>query len=188
MKKGFKIVGIVAMLLLLLVGAVACTTEAEPVEVVVTEEMCTEFIPVVEIIVCPEVDELLCAEYIVECPVVEECPVYGEEFVSTYDAESLAEEVVLAELEDEDLLEDVWVYMVDIMGLDIDDMDEIVILEVRDSDVDLSDEDDGEGEVLLELKVGYILDGDDDDDHTERVDVTFELDDFEVDSYTIEEH
>jgi hypothetical protein len=107
-----------------------------------------------------------------------------QELLSETDREKLVLELFDEEIKDDDFLEDLHEYLLD-EGYDIEDQDDLEIVSSDDYDLDWDAGDgreDGEGEVNVELKVSYLEDGDD-DDHTVRVDVTFELDDEDLEEF-----
>ena len=157
--------------------------------------------PVCDVCVCEGASESFCADFIEDCPVVEPvvCPEVNEtlcvDFVETVE-EDLAEEdaaretardEIEAEMSDDDFVEDVFDFLVNDLGLDVNDEDDVSL---EDADgfewsYDWSDTEDGEGEVTVEFKAYYTEDGDDDD---EKLECLFVLEDFEIDGYTLSEH
>lgn len=145
--------------------------------------------------VCEEASESFCADYIVECPIVEECPVVEEvvcpvieeELDEENTARETARDEVVSEMDDEDFVEDVFDFLVNDLGLNVNDEDDVSLEDVEGFEwsYDWSDVEDGEGEVTVEFKAYYVEDGDEDDEKLEGI---FVLDDFEVESYTIIEH
>lgn len=93
--------------------------------------------------------------------------------------------LVSEELEDEDFRED----LAERLGVeDVDDIVSVRFLDNDDREVDVELEDEGvEGTVSGELKVKYRAEGPDSDRHTTVFDASFELEEGEVDDYSLSE-
>ena len=178
----FGVLAIVFALAFLAVGAhdIWEQPEVETVTVTVTEtvEVPAECEVCPEVEECPEVNESLCSDF---------ADTVEDDLVEENDARVLAREEVLSDMDDNDFLEAVYDFLVNDLGLDVNDEDDVSLEseEGFDWDYDWSDIEDGEGEVVVEFKAYYIEDGDEDD---EKLECLFVLDDFEVDSYTLSEH
>jgi hypothetical protein len=128
-----------------------------------------------------------------ECPVCETCEVcavYEAEFVADYEQDRVVEELCLEEVGDKDLKEELMEWMNAEFSFNIEDVDDLEFT-VEDFDVEWSDREDGEAMATLTLKTSYILDGDDDDSHTKRVDVKMNIEDEdleEVEDYAFQRH
>ncbi|QDP57891.1 MAG: hypothetical protein Unbinned1693contig1002_35 [Prokaryotic dsDNA virus sp.] len=181
----FGVLAVVFALAFLCVGAhdvweqpevVTETVEVE-VEVPAECEVCPEVeeCPVVE---CPEVNETLCVDFV---------DAVEDDLVEENDARNEARDEIESEMDDNDFVEDVFDFLVNDLGLDVNDEDDVSLENVAgfEWDYDWSDVEDGDGEVVVEFKAYYIEDGDEDD---EKLECLFVLDEFEVDSYTISEH
>jgi len=128
-----------------------------------------------------------------ECPVCETCEVckvYDSEFVSDWEQDGVVEALAEEEMADEDFKEDLVEWMNTEYSFNIEDVDDLEF-NVEDFDVEWSDREDGEALVTVELKTSYILDGDEDENHTKRVVAKFYLEDEdleEFDEYLFEDY
>lgn len=171
---------IAGVLALLLIVSLAFNAFAAPEVVLeeVTESSCAEFIP--EAVICPEVIVCPVIEDVVEVePVV--CPVYSEEFVVDYAQDLVVSELFDDAITDNDFAEDLLDWMETEYAFGIEDVDDMVIEYNKNYEVDWTEREDGEATVEATLKVYYEISGE--DEEFERVDVSFELDDEDLEEF-----
>lgn len=163
------VAGILAVLLVLSLG-MQLTAEPEVVTETVTEyvEVAAEC-PVVEEVVCE-----VCAE-----PVV--CPVYSEEFVADYDQDLVVRDLFDDAITDNDFADDLLDWMETEYAYGIEDVDDMVIEYNKNYEVDWTEREDGKATVEATLKIYYEISGE--DEEFERVDVTFTLDDEDLEEF-----
>jgi len=105
--------------------------------------------------------------------------------------EADAESMIQDEMESDDFREEVYDLLRD-LGWDIDDVDDILELEVKDLEIDFGDEDDEEDNMEemnfsadMELKVRFLENGE--DSRSDRLAVNFDFEDSELESLEMDE-
>jgi len=131
---------------------------------------------------CPSVDTLSCPEVTVPDVNNEKLDAIYEEIFKEDKVKEIAKELAVDEMDSDDFLEEVMdVLNEELDDGEIDDEDDIYKVVVKDSDVDVDDE---EATVSLDVKVYYYLDGDEEETGKARLDATFYVDDLvEDDDY-----